>query len=98
MKTKWIAVDFDGTLAKWGCPWPEDYKATGDPIPMMVERVKKWLVEGEDVRIFTARMDGYHPKDGPILFFSDKIVILMHSKEQILMKLLSNLAEKRKLY
>ena len=29
-------------------------------------RVKKWLAEGEDVRIFTARMDGYHPKDGPI--------------------------------
>ena len=66
MKTKWIAVDFDGTLAKWGCPWPEDYRATGDPIPLMVERVKKWLAEGEDVRIFTARMDGYHPKDGPI--------------------------------
>ena len=61
-----ILVDFDGTLATWDIPWQDDYKATGKPIPMMVERIKRWLVEGEDVRIFTARMDGYHPKDGPI--------------------------------
>ena len=66
MKTRWIAVDFDGTLATWDCPWPDDYRATGEPIPLMVERVKRWIAEGEDVRIFTARMDGYHPKDGPV--------------------------------
>ena len=64
--SRWIGVDFDGTLAIWGCPWPEDYRATGAPIPRMVERVKKWIAEGEDVRIFTARMDGYHPTAGHV--------------------------------
>ena len=66
MKTRWIAVDFDGTLATWNCPWPENWRATGEPIPAMVTRVKRWIAEGEDVRLFTARMDGYHPKDGPV--------------------------------
>ncbi len=28
----------------------------GAPIPRMVERVKGWLAEGQDVRIFTARI------------------------------------------
>lgn len=66
MKTRWIAVDFDGTLATWDCPWKTDYTATGEPIPAMLNQVKTWLAEGKDVRIFTARMDGYHPVDGPI--------------------------------
>lgn len=66
MKTRWIGVDFDGVLATWDCPWPEDWHATGEPIPKMVARVKRWIAEGEDVRIFTARMDGYHPIDGPV--------------------------------
>ena len=63
MKTHWIGVDFDGTLATWGCNWPEDSSAVGEPIPAMVERVKQWISEGRDVRIFTARMDGYHPTE-----------------------------------
>lgn len=62
MQKRWIAVDFDGTLATFGCNWQEDYRATGEPVPAMVKRVKQWLAEGEDVRIFTARMDCYHPK------------------------------------
>jgi hypothetical protein len=33
----------------------------GRPIPAMVERVKRWLAEGVDVRIFTARAAGRHP-------------------------------------
>lgn len=28
----------------------------------MVELVKKWILEGKDVRIFTARMDRTHPR------------------------------------
>ncbi len=60
-KRRWIGVDFDGTLATFGCNWSEDYRATGQPIPAMVERVKQWIADGEDVRIFTARMDCYHP-------------------------------------
>jgi len=62
----WIAVDFDGTLATFGCNWQQDYRATGNPIPAMVERVRQWLADGEDVRIFTARMDCYHPKYGAL--------------------------------
>ena len=49
----WIAVDLDGTLAEYdiwrGC------EHIGKPIPAMSFRVKKWLAEGKDVRIFTAR-------------------------------------------
>lgn len=61
---RWIAVDFDGTLATFGCDWQNNPYATGEPIKPMVDLVKKWLSEGEDVRIFTARMDCFHPKLG----------------------------------
>lgn len=50
----WIGVDLDGTLAHY-----EHYTGPADigaPIPAMVERVKKWLAEGKEVRIFTARV------------------------------------------
>ena len=63
---RWIGVDLDGTLARFGVDWPRDYRLIGEPIPSMVERVKKWLSDGEDVRIFTARMDGYHPVVGHV--------------------------------
>lgn len=53
----WIAVDLDGTLAEYhGWQGPEHI---GKPIPVMVSRVKQWLAEGRDVRIFTAR--AWHP-------------------------------------
>jgi hypothetical protein len=49
----WIAVDLDGTLAEYdGWHGPDHI---GKPIPRMVARVKQWLAEGKDVRIFTAR-------------------------------------------
>lgn len=49
----WIGVDLDGTLAKYdGYKGPHDI---GEPIPEMVERIKKWLAEGRTVKIFTAR-------------------------------------------
>lgn len=52
----WIAVDLDGTLAEYD-HWrgPEHI---GAPIPAMIRRVKNWIAEGKDVRIFTARADG----------------------------------------
>lgn len=59
---QWVGTDFDGTLANFDCDWASDYRAVGAPIPAMVTRVKRWLLEGEDVRIFTARLDCYHPK------------------------------------
>jgi len=48
-----ILVDLDGTLAVYG-GWrgPEHI---GDPVPAMAFRVRKWIAEGKDVRIFTAR-------------------------------------------
>ncbi len=47
----WIGVDLDGTLAFW----EKNGKGIGEPVPLMLERVKKWLINGWDVRIFTAR-------------------------------------------
>jgi hypothetical protein len=52
----WIAVDLDGTLAHYDY-W-RGIEHVGAPILPMLNRVKKWLAEGEDVRIFTARVDG----------------------------------------
>lgn len=49
----WIGVDLDGTLAFYG-GW-KGPESIGDPIPAMAERVKKWLSENVEVRIFTAR-------------------------------------------
>lgn len=50
----WIAVDLDGTLAEYH-GW-QGAEHIGAPIALMVDRVKAWLAEGRDVRIFTARV------------------------------------------
>lgn len=50
----WIAVDFDGTLAQHDGDLQRC--ELGEPVPRMVERVKQWLAQGKDVRIFTARV------------------------------------------
>jgi hypothetical protein len=50
----WIAVDFDGTLARYDGWFGPDH--LGEPIPAMVDRVKKWIAEGREVRVFTARV------------------------------------------
>ena len=48
----WIGVDLDGTLAHYESgQWPE----IGEPIVPMVNRVKRWLEQGKEVRIMTAR-------------------------------------------
>lgn len=51
-----IAVDLDGTLANHyeGAFHPEKI---GDPVPDMLERVNRWLKEGFNVVIFTARAE-----------------------------------------
>lgn len=54
----WIGVDFDGTLAVYGT-WA-GAAHVGEPVAAMVERVKRWIAEGREVRIFTARI---HPLD-----------------------------------
>ena len=50
---KWIGVDLDGTLAEWD-GW-KGHEHIGKPIPLMVERVKRWTEMDIEVRIFTAR-------------------------------------------
>lgn len=54
MSKGWIGVDLDGTLAHYDKWRGADH--IGDPIPLMVERVRVWLTQGRDVRIFTARI------------------------------------------
>src|SRR5262249_13685826 len=49
-----IGVDLDGTLATYDT-W-KGVAHIGDPVPAMLARVKAWLAEGVDVRIFTARV------------------------------------------
>lgn len=49
----WIGVDFDGTLSEYNGWVSADH--CGAPIAPMVERVKRWLAEGRQIRVFTAR-------------------------------------------
>lgn len=53
----WVGVDLDGTLAMYS-RW-KGIDHIGEPIPVMVERVKQWLRQGTTVKIFTARMHGH---------------------------------------
>lgn len=50
----WIGVDLDGTLAVQ-IPGRVDPGLIGAPVPHMLARVQRWLSQGKDVRIFTAR-------------------------------------------
>jgi hypothetical protein len=54
----WIGVDLDGTLAEYHGRISIEH--IGAPVPAMLERVKAWLEEGIEVRIFTARVS--HPR------------------------------------
>jgi hypothetical protein len=49
----WIGVDLDGTLAHYDSSKGADH--IGAPVPAMAIRVRTWLSEGRDIRIFTAR-------------------------------------------
>ena len=49
-----ILVDLDGTLAQYGV-W-KGISHIGEPIIPMVTRVRRWLVAGRSVVIFTARV------------------------------------------
>lgn len=54
-ETGWIGVNLDGTLAYYDPSISYNPGYIGDPIPKMLERVKKWISEGRKVKIFTAR-------------------------------------------
>lgn len=53
----WIGVDLDGTLAHYE-GW-QGVSDIGEPIIPMLDRVKQWLADGKNVKIFTARMHGH---------------------------------------
>lgn len=53
----WVAVDLDGTLAEYHSG-QGGATVIGKPIPKMLKRVQQKLAQGQDVRIFTARVDG----------------------------------------
>lgn len=61
-KPGWIGVDLDGTLAYYDRWRGIDH--IGEPISMMVDRIKNWLADGYEVRIFTARVS-----EGPAAIF-----------------------------
>ena len=53
----WIGVDLDGTLAVYN-GWVGT-EHIGPPVKPMIDRVKRWIAEGQTVKIFTARMHGH---------------------------------------
>jgi 5'(3')-deoxyribonucleotidase len=61
MVSPWIGVDLDGTLAHYDA-WVDIYHI-GAPIKPVVDRVKKALTSGYDVKIFTARASVYDPEE-----------------------------------
>jgi len=69
MSNGWIGVDLDGTLAKYdGWKGPTHI---GEPVPAVVERVKRWLADGYEVRIFTARVsDPATKREAEIVIFN----------------------------
>lgn len=50
----WIGVDLDGTLAQYH-GWKGE-GIIGEPVPLMLARVKALLQDGREVRIMTARV------------------------------------------
>lgn len=53
-----LATELSGACHDW-LDWVNETHI-GEPVPAMAFRVRKWLADGKDVRIFTARVfDGY---------------------------------------
>jgi len=71
----WYGVDLDGTLATYN-GW-QGAGNIGEPILLTIERLKKRLANGQDVRIFTARV---FPGD-PTKMYPDEFEL--RSKEAI---------------
>lgn len=73
-------MDLDGTLAEYhGWIGPEHI---GKPVPAMLERVKKWIAEGVEVRIFTARVSVGESED-PTFAESQRSLIAEWCKKHV---------------
>ena len=57
-----VFCDFDGTISHYN-GWVDETHC-GEPVPAMINRVKQWLSEGKEVRIFTARVTACKNLDG----------------------------------
>ena len=53
MKNSWIGIDLDGTLAHYDGFQGEEI--IGEPVPRMMNHLKKFLENKDTVKIFTAR-------------------------------------------
>jgi hypothetical protein len=60
MSYTWYGVDLDGTLAHYP---PSAGAEIGAPIQPMVSRVKRWLADGQTVKIMTARVAQLHGEE-----------------------------------
>jgi hypothetical protein len=81
----WIGVDLDGTLAEYH--GFVNALTIGAPIPLMVERVKRWLEEGKDVRIFTARVDGGSAAKNMGV---DQALVDIYARKEVVVKLIED--------
>ena len=54
LEAPWIGVGLDGTLALF--EGNSDLLHIGDPIPAMVDLVKKWVAQGRRVKVVTHRV------------------------------------------
>lgn len=54
----WIGVDLDRTLAHYD--GAQGLEHIGEPIPLMMDRVKQMIAAGKTVKIFTARVSTPH--------------------------------------
>lgn len=57
----WIGFDLDGTIAVHHGSGKFDPRVIGEPIPAMIALIKRYLAQGYEVRILTARMSDDRP-------------------------------------
>src|ERR1043165_4867217 len=69
----WIGVDLDGTLAMY-LPMLEWDGSIGEPVPLMLNRIKLWLAAGRKVRIVTARVAPYFDDDARCIETQRKLI------------------------
>lgn len=82
----WIGFDLDGTLAiydKWEGP-----EHIGEPIMPMVELAKKFIGDGYEVKIFTARISSNNPER------MKSIDVIMQWSKKVFGRILPMTAEK----
>lgn len=66
----WIGVDLDGTLAFYDS-W-RGFEHIGEPVPVMMARVRHWLNSGYHVKIFTARASNPEKGIPPVVRWLEK--------------------------